>query len=109
MKLVIAIVQTKDADGCIDGLTNAGFVCTRFASFGGFLDKDNVTLLVGVADEQVDEVLEVLRMHAKRRAELLEAAAPVPGPIGVVVPPPVEVEVGGATVFVVDAEKFERL
>lgn len=109
MKLVVAIVQTKDADACTTALTSAGHVCTRFSSFGGFLDKDNVTLLIGVDDVHVDTVIEILRSKAKRRSEMLETATPVPAPIGVVLPPPLDVEVGGATLFVVDVNRFEKL
>lgn len=109
MRLVLAVVHSKDADACIAALTNAGFVCTRYASFGGFLDKDNVTLMIGVEAGQVGEVIEILRSRAKRRSELLQAATAMPAPIGVMVPPPVEVEVGGGTVFVLEVDHFERL
>ena len=109
MKLVIAVVQSKDADACTTALTSAGHVCTRFASFGGFLDKDNVTLMIGVDDAQVDSLIEILRSKAKRRSEMLEAAAPVPAPMGVVLPPPLDVEVGGATLFVIDVARFEKI
>jgi uncharacterized protein YaaQ len=109
VKLVIAIVHSKDADACISALTNAGFVCTRFASFGGFLDKNNVTLMIGVEAAQVASVIEIIRSRAKQRNELLEAATPVPAPIGVLLPSPVEVEVGGATVFVIDVDQFEKV
>lgn len=108
MKLVIAIVQTRDADSCAGALTSAGHACTRLASFGGFLDRDNVTLMVGVDDPQVDAVLEIIRTRVKQRSASLEAA-PAPAPVGVVMPPPLDVEVGGATVFVVDVARFERL
>ena len=105
----MAVVQSKDADACIAALNSAGHVCTRFASFGGFLDKDNVTLMIGVDDAEVDTVIEILRGKAKQRSEIL--AAGVPAPVGIVVPPPppLDVEVSGATVFVLDVARFEKL
>jgi uncharacterized protein YaaQ len=109
MKLVIAIVHSKDADACTNSLTVAGHVCTRVTSYGGFLDKDNATLLIGVDDPHVAPVIEILRSKAKRRNEIVETATPVPAPVGVMIPPPLEVEVGGATVFVVDVAHFEKL
>jgi uncharacterized protein YaaQ len=109
VKLVIAVVQTKDADACTSALTSAGHVCTRFATFGGFLDKDNVTLMIGVDEAEVDTVVGILRTKAKTRSEILESAAPVPAPLGVVMPPPLDVEVGGATLFVIDVDRFEKL
>ena len=48
MKLIIAILHAKDAEACVTALNDAGFACTRLGSFGGFLERDNVTLLIGV-------------------------------------------------------------
>lgn len=109
MKLVVAIVHSDDAGRCVSGLTDAGFECTRLNTSGGFLQRGNATLLVGVADEQVDEVIEVLRGRARDRAEYLNPVPPTAEPAELFVPFPVEVQVGGATVFVVDVARFEKL
>lgn len=109
MKLVVAIVQPDDANRCSDALTAAGFLCTRFESSGGFLDGKNVTLVIGVDDPLVDSVLDVLRKSSRERTQ---SAAPVatPDPSGQgVAAMRMDVEVGGATVFVVDVDRFERL
>ena len=108
MRLIVAIVHTKDADPCVEALTNGGFACTRLASFGGFLDRDNVTLLIGVEEAHVEEVIEVIRGQAKPRNELLQTARPL-APIGAMAAPLVDVEVGGATIFVLDVERFVKL
>ena len=108
MRLVIAVIHTKDADPCVEALNNGGFACTRLASFGGFLDRDNVTLLIGVEEDHVDEVIELIRSRAKPRNERLEAA-PLLAPIGAMATPLVDVEVGGATIFVIDVERFVKL
>jgi uncharacterized protein YaaQ len=105
MKLVIAVVRTEDADSCVTALIEAGFLCTRLASFGGFLDRDNVTLLIGVDTAQVDEVLEIVRRRARGRSEAL-----LPEPVALGQPvPPMDVEVGRATVFVIPVDRFEKL
>ena len=109
MKLVIAVVHADDAAACSDALADAGLVCTRFTTSGGFLQKGNATLFTGVADERVDEVMELLRRHARGRAEYMNPMPPLAEPAEFFVPFPVEVEVGGATVFVLDVERFERL
>lgn len=109
MKLMVAIISRQDADKCTNALIKAGFVCTRLDSAGGFLDHDNTTLLIGVAAQSVDEVITILRRCVKSRAETMELA---PAGVGSVIPgavPEMEVEISGATVFVVDVEKFERL
>ena len=109
MRLIIAILHAKDAEACVTALNDAGFACTRLGSFGGFLDRDNVTLLIGVEVAQVDTVVGILRSRAKRRHERLHTAVtPVPAG-GPPAPLPVDVEVGGATLFVLQVDRFERL
>ncbi|MHB8717922.1 MAG: cyclic-di-AMP receptor [Candidatus Dormibacteria bacterium] len=109
MKLVVAVIQDADAQACSDALTAGGFVCTRVASHGAFLDTRNTTLLIGVDDVQVEEVIAVLRQHARRRVAALHSGLAVAAPLGPVVPSSVEVEVGGATVFVLPLERCEKL
>jgi uncharacterized protein YaaQ len=109
VKLVVAIVHNDDAGRCVNGLTDAGFDCTRLNTSGGFLQKGNATLLVGVADEQVDDVIGILRARARDRAEYLNPVPPTTEPAELFVPFPVEVQVGGATVFVLDVSRFEKL
>ena len=111
MKLVWAIVHPKDADGCVSALTSGGFVCTRYPSFGGFLDKENVTLMICVDAHLVDEVIEILRRRGRRRNEQVSASTlgVEEGGVGTVAGAAVDVEVGSATVWVIDAERFEKL
>ena len=108
MRLVVAILHSKDADSCVTALNNAGFACTRLGSSGGFLNRENATLLIGVEATQVDKVVELIRGRAKRRNERLDPAAPAAS-TGTAAPPLVDVEVGGATVFVLAIDRFERL
>jgi uncharacterized protein YaaQ len=106
---MFAVVQTEDVEACADALTAGGFVCTRFATQGGFLDSSNCTLMLGVDDVQVDEVLDILRRSAERRVELLDGSAPAAGPLTRLLAPTVDVEVGGASVFVVPLDRLEKL
>ena len=109
MKLVVAVVNGDDAARCSDALTEAGFVVTRFKTTGGFLQKGNATLLVGVDDARVDDVVAILGRHAHRRVEEINPTPTGAEAVEFIVPFPVEVEVGGATVFVLDVERFEKL
>ncbi len=109
MKLIFAVVQEKDADACADALTAAGFVSTRFSTQGGFLDNRNCTLMIGVEDQQIDQLLDILRSRAQRRVEMVEASARLGGGLTPIIAPPLDVEVGGATVFVVPLERVEKL
>jgi uncharacterized protein YaaQ len=109
VKLVLAVVQEQDNDACTDALAEAGFICTRLATQGGFLDSSNSTLMIGVDDALVDDVLAILRLRAQRRVKLIEAALPLPGPLPPIVTPAMDVEVGGATVFVLPLDRFEKI
>ena len=75
MKMIIVIVQDSDADTLTAAFTAANFRVTRVASTGGFLHSGVVTMLLGVEDLQVDEVIQVVRaalppMDDKKRATL---------------------------------------
>ena len=109
MKLVVAVVHGDDATRCSDALSEGGFVVTRFSTSGGFLQKGNATLLVGVDGSRVGEVVEILRRSARRRVEEINPAPTGAEAVEFIVPFPVEVEVGGATIFVLDVERFERV
>lgn len=109
MKLVVAVMHADDAAACIQALADRGIPTTRLETRGGFLQRGNATLLCGVAAEQVDQVLEVLRSRSKTRTEYLNPVPPLVEPGDLLVPYPVEVEVGGATVFVLDVERFEKI
>lgn len=109
MKLVIAIMHGDDATECTDALADKGIPTTRLDSRGGFLQRGNATLLCGVSADQVEEVLGVLRQRSKSRTEVLNPMPPLVEPGDFFVPYPVEVEVGGAIVFVLDVERFEKL
>lgn len=109
MKLIIAIVQDDDAGDLINDITDAGFRVTKLATTGGFLKSGNTTLMIGVEVKNVDQVLKVIDDICKTRKQIVTAPSPVAGSTGVYVPYPVEVEVGGATIFVVDVDKFVKI
>lgn len=108
MKLVIAIVNKDDSATVVNKLNKDGFMCTKLSTTGGFLRAGNTTLLIGTEEEKVETVLEILRRYCSRRTETINAAAAnyTEQFISAV---PVEISVGGATVFVVDVEKFIKM
>lgn len=109
MKLVIAIVHERDKHKVSDALLQAGHKFTIVASTGGFLRDGNVTFLVGTKAENVDQVIEIVRQWCSCREQYM--TQPMPDAIaatGAVINP-VKVTVGGAIIFVVDVEKYERV
>lgn len=109
MKLVIAVVQDKDHRKVTEALLEQGYKFTIVASTGGLLREGNVTFLIGIEPEQVDKVIDVIGAHSKTREQLVNVFPPTIEPIGTCIPSPVKVQVGGATVFVLDVERFEKL
>ena len=107
MKLVIAIVNRDDANAVTQNLAKNGFYSTKLASSGGFLLAGNVTILIGVAEEKVQAVIDIIHEYSHSRKQVIPATTEVG--MGYMPTMPVEVTVGGATVFVVDVERFERL
>ncbi len=106
MKLIIVVVEDDDAPVLIKNLANHGFRSTKLASTGGFLLQGNTTLLVGVEKELVESVLTVIRETCKRRKKIVpHATAEIPPTINL----PMEIEVGGAIVFVVNIADFHRI
>jgi uncharacterized protein YaaQ len=109
MKLVTAIVHNEDAATLVDALLEREYRATRLQSSGGFLKQGNATILVGVDDDKVDAVLELISANCHARRQFVNPMPPIMEPGEFYMPYPVEVEVGGATVFVLPVERFERL
>ena len=108
MKSIVAIVQSDDAGALSDALREQNFQSTLISSTGGFLREGNATLLIGVEDDQVDRVLEVIKENCNTRTQFVNPMPPVMEPGELYMPQPVEVQVGGATVFVYKVERFEK-
>jgi uncharacterized protein YaaQ len=108
MKLLFAVVQDKDVGRILEALVGRGIKATRLASTGSFLREGNTTLLVGVEDDRVEEVIQVIGALAKAREKLVTPLTTVGGPMDSYIPYPIEVVVGGATIFTVPVERFER-
>jgi len=105
----MAVVQNEDAGPLVAALLERDFRATRLHSSGGFLKQTNATVMVGVAEEQLDDVLAVIRESCHARTQLVNPMPPIMEPGELYMPYPLEVEVGGAMVFVLPVERVERL
>ena len=108
MKLIYAIVNNDDSHAVSTNLTKNGFFATKLASTGGFLMAGNTTFLTCCENEAVDTVIEIIRKHSRKRTQYIPSAASFSGD-AMPVNYPTEVSVGGATIFVTDIERFEKL
>jgi uncharacterized protein YaaQ len=105
----MAVINDEDAFHVMDELAEKGYSATKLASTGGFLRSGNTTLICGVESERVNGLLEIIEKKCRARKQITSISA---GHINVsesYVPLPVEVTVGGATIFVLNVEEFKKV
>ncbi len=107
MKMITVIIHDEDSKELLKQLNEKEFGVTKLASTGGFLRSGNTTLLIGVSKEQVEEVLEMIKGTCKTRRQLT-TTAPIGANTSNFVVMPLEVTVGGATIFITDVERYEK-
>ncbi|MDQ0190184.1 cyclic-di-AMP receptor [Alicyclobacillus cycloheptanicus] len=108
MKLILAVVQDKDSPRLAQNLVKQGIRATKLASTGGFLHAGNTTFMIGTQDEQVEQVLELIKTSCRARDQVVTPMSPMGSQLESYVPYPVTVQVGGATVFVLDIAQFAQ-
>ena len=109
MKLIIAIVQDDDATRLLNSLMDEGFSATKLATTGGFLRAGNTTLLIGIDEKRFDEALAIIEKVCKSRKQLSTHPTSMTGVNTNYSPYPIEVTVGGATVFVLSVDQFIKM
>lgn len=107
MKLVLAIIHDDDAGRALGQLSENGYFVTKLATTGGFLRGGNTTLITGVEDEKVKDVIAIYENCCKARKQVANLNAPY-GNMEGYMPYPIEVKVGGATIFVLNVDQFEK-
>ena len=107
MKLVYAIVSNDDSKAVARAVTSKGFYVTKIASTGGFLAAGNTTFMICTEDEKVDELVGIISEQCHRRTQFVPS--PAPYGVGTYTAVPIEVSVGGATIFVANIERFEKV
>ena len=105
MKLVFAIVNDDDSQAVSKALLKSGFYATKLASTGSFLSAGNTTFLLCVEENRLEELIAIIRQKSHKRKKTVPNGIPASSGINF----PVEVEVGGAIVFVTDIERFEKI
>jgi uncharacterized protein YaaQ len=108
VKLIIAIIQDRDTDTALAHLSKQKIGVTRIATSGGFIREGNTTLLMGVEDDRVQSVMDLLKKACQRRKMFIPMAVGV-SDAAYGMSSQIEVEIGGATVFVFDVDHFEQV
>lgn len=109
MYILIAIVQNEDVSSLIYSLNNIGISSTKVSSSGGFLKNSNSTLIIAIEKSRIDEAIEVIKHICKKRKKYIPSFLPPDDYAVAHVNNPIEIEVGGASVFVVKLDDFIKL
>ena len=107
MKLIMAIVSRDDSSVVSSALNKNGYHVTKLSSTGGFLRAGNVTLMIGCENEKVEQAIDIIKEYSQERTEMVPAN--IGYDMGSYMSFPVEVKVGGATIFVLDVEQFKKV
>jgi uncharacterized protein YaaQ len=94
MKLIIAIVQDEFANQVVKSLMAKKYRTTKLSSTGGFLKSGNTTLLMGVENKEVKEVISIIEEICKSK-EVQKGKE--------------ELTVRGANIFVLNMADYRRI
>ena len=106
-KLIVVITSNDEADALINKLVERGYPATKVSSTGGFLRRGNATIFSGVDAGDLDSVIAIIRSECKAHTEYVPAQT-LPFPESIHPAEPLQVRVGGAIVFVLPVERFEK-
>ena len=109
MKLLIAIIQEQDMDKLSKVLAKANIFATLLQSQGTFLKQKNITVLMAFEENNIDNVLKIFKKCCVAKKELLSAPPVSSLPGEFITPGPTEITVGGATIMILDINKFEKI
>lgn len=88
MKMIVCIIQDKDKEVVSKALNQSGFRATLLSSTGAYFRKGNTTMLIGVNEDQVDEVIQNIKDNCSQ---------------------PDDPQMKRATLFVMNINRFEQV
>ncbi len=107
--VTFAVIHAKDQHNAFAALNRLALPFVAFPSVGGYLQRRNMTLLIGLPEGQFEEMVEALRHACRRRVEFVALPQKVKGiPIPLWVRPR-PVTVGGAVLFLLPVEHYEEV
>ncbi|MBS1706939.1 MAG: cyclic-di-AMP receptor [Armatimonadetes bacterium] len=108
MKLCVCVVHNRDRNRLSDELIRTGFKFTVIGSSGGFLREGNTTVLIGVEETELDTLMHVIGTNCQTREQIVNIGPYEANPAAAFISSPVKVPVGGAVVFVLPVDRWER-
>lgn len=94
MKLAIAIIQDEFSTKVMKSLLAEKIRTTKLSSTGGFLKSGNTTLLIGIEDDKVDYVVELIKNNCKSK-KIKDGEN--------------EITVGGANIFIMNIDQYQKI
>jgi uncharacterized protein YaaQ len=105
----MAIIHDEDAFNVMDALNEKQFWVTKLASTGGFLRSGSTTLIMGVNEDRIAELFDIIEKKCRSRKQITSVNTTHINTTESFVPYPVEVTVGGAAIFVLNIEEFKKV
>ncbi|MGN0551444.1 MAG: cyclic-di-AMP receptor [Acutalibacteraceae bacterium] len=111
MKMIYAIVYSEDDECVTEELNKNRFSVTKLSTTGGFLRKGNTTLMIVTDDDKTDEVISIIKANCAKRQQVNYSTAYMGTGMQIdnINVLPSTIDVGGATIFVVNVEHFEKV
>ncbi|WBL31573.1 cyclic-di-AMP receptor [Candidatus Phytoplasma sacchari] len=103
-KLIITIVSNEDANQVQKNLNKESIFNTRLSTKGGFLQENNSTFIIGIDENRIEQVLSIIQKYSKTKNQLIPNH--IFNEFSAYYSLPSEISVGGATIFIIDIEKF---
>ncbi|MEJ6400234.1 cyclic-di-AMP receptor [Nicoliella lavandulae] len=105
MKLLIAVIQDKDTSELQEEFIKNNIRATKLSTTGGFLKSGNTTYMIGIEDEKVDKVLDIIKTISRTRKKYMTPPVNLDGGANEG-SYPVKIQVGGATVMILPMDQF---
>lgn len=103
-RLMTIVVQKPDLENVVSSLTKLGFSIAQLSSAGGFLNRGNETLLIGMSEGHEEAAVRAIETSCKQRVEYPSSLPNLPELEGASTP----VIIGGATIFVFEVESYDE-
>ena len=105
MELLFVILQEEDLPGLSSDLIRSRIPATRFLTEGLYLNKRNVTLMIGIEKEREEEIFSYIRKNCTERMEEREVLEYNGSFMENIVK---QVKIGGAVVFIMESGKMKK-
>lgn len=107
MKLMLIILSNEDVENVTNALLKNKYFVTKLSTTGGVLHSGNTTLLLGLEDNKVEDVKEIVAVSAKSRKKKVSSVEPTDQNVFSFLP--ASVKVNGATIFVLNVDEYHKL